>query len=333
MKGFRFLIRMRAGAVAAAAVLGMYSGAVQAAGFPEKGRTITLIVPYGAGGMVDALGRTLASYWDAKWGTSTVVLNRPGANGQLAFGEMFRRAPDGYTIAFTQAFDTQMSYLDARANAPYSRSSFIPVGLVQRTPSAWMVRADSPYRSIQELLDAGKQGDGIDLGSPSSRGPAILYAKAVDDTFGARLNLVPFNDVPSTINALLGGHIDVAISNAAVALPHIKAGKLRALMIGGTKPLKYFPGVPPASAIGLPLPDFSNTGMALPRGTPPAAVQAWSAMLKEISDDPGLRAKMDAIGINLDYTTPEQYEQLWAINDQDVTAVLMALFGQARPVQ
>jgi len=299
--------------------------------FPVSGRTITLLVPYGAGGMVDVMGRTLARHWDDKWGTKTVVLNKPGANGQLAYNEMLRQKPDGYTIAFTQAFDTQMSYLDADATAPYSRSSFIPVGLTQRTPAPWVVRADSPIRTAQDFLDAVKAQPGkINMGSPAARGPAILYAQALQDKLGVTVNVVPFNDVPSTINALLGGHIDIATANAAVALPHIKAGRLRAVMVGGSKTLKYFPDAVSSVSAGFNIPDFSNTGLAVAKGTPPAVVQAWSAMLKEIAANPELRNQMDQAGVNLDYVTPEEYARLWIETEESVSKVLVRVAGKAR---
>lgn len=303
-----------------------------AAEFPQSGNTVTVIVPFGPGGMVDLLARTMAPYWDAQWGTRTTVLNRPGANGQIALTEMLRQKADGYTIAFTQGFETQMSYLNPDARAPYARSSFTPVGLVQSTPSVWVVRADSPYRTMLELLAAARNRPGeVSFGTPASRGPAVLYLEELEKKAGARPTSVPFNDAPSMVTALLGGHIDFATSNPAVVLPHVRAGRLRALMVSGDTPLGYFPDAPTAAALGLEISRLgSNTGLTLAQGTPQAAVQRWSDMLREISADPQLRARMDAMAVNLTYSTPAEYAQSWTDTEAEVRKILLRAAAESR---
>lgn len=303
----------------------------QEASFPERGQTITLWVPYGAGGMVDMMGRTLAAYWDQKWGTRTVIQNRPGANGQLAFNEMFKSKRNGYTISFTQTFDTVMSYLDPVANAPYSRSDFEPVALVQRTPGVWVVKADSPYKTAGSLFDAAKaRPDEISFGSPAARGVGVLHAKVLSERFGAKVNLVPFNDVPSAVNALIGGHVAVVTSNVAVAMPHVRSGRIRVLMVGGERPLKYFPEAPTSAAVGYHLYDFSHTGIAVAAGTPRGAVDAWAAMFREMAANEGLRARLDAMGVNLDYQGPQEYRKLWLEVEAAARDVLLQTAGSAR---
>lgn len=306
-----------------------------AADFPQAGATITVIVPFGPGGMVDLMARAMAPYWDARWGTRTVVLNKPGANGQIALTEMLRQKPDGQTIAFTQGFDTQMSYLNAEAKAPYSRSSFLPVGLIQSTPSVWVVRADSPYRTMGALLEAARERPGdLSFGTPAARGPAVLYLEEFEKKAGAGLTGVPFNDAPSLISALLGGHIHLATSNPAVALPHVRSGRLRALMVSGDTPLQYFPDTPTSASLGLEISKLgSNTGLTLARGTPEATVQTWSAMLEAISLDPAMRARMDEMAIHLSYMTPDEYARSWTATEAEVRKILLRVSGEVRPVQ
>lgn len=320
--------------IATMAISVLVSSSALAADFPEPASTITVIVPFGAGGMVDLMARAMAPYWDAKWGTRTVVLNRPGANGQIALTEMLKQKPDGRTIAFTQGFDTQMSYLNAEARAPYSRSSFIPVGMIQSTPSVWLVRSDSPYRTMGALLDAARHRPGeLSFGTPAARGPAVLYLEEFEKKAGARLTGVPFNDAPSLVSALLGGHIDLATSNPAVALPHVRLGRLRALMVSGDTGLKYFPDTPTSASLGLEISKLgSNTGLTLARGTPEATVQAWSAMLEAISLDPTLRGRMDELAIHLSYATPADYARAWTATEAEVRKILMRTSGEARPV-
>lgn len=321
--------------IAATAIYFVVFSTALGAEFPKAGSTITVIVPFGPGGMVDLMARTMAPYWDAKWATRTVVWNRPGANGQIALAEMLRQKPDGYTVTFTQGFDTQMSYLNAEAKAPYSRSSFTPVGLIQSTPSVWVVRADSPYRTMEGLLAAARNRPGeLSFGTPAARGPAVLYLEEFEKKAGARLTGVPFNDAPSLVSALLGGHIDLATSNPAVALPHVRSGRLRALMVSGDTPLKYFPDAPTSASLGLEISKLgSNTGLTVSRGTPEAAVQAWSTMLEAISQDPALRARMDEMAIHLSFATAGDYARSWTATEAEVRKILMRTSGEARPVQ
>jgi tripartite-type tricarboxylate transporter receptor subunit TctC len=335
MKALRSIARLFSAALTTFALGAATATTAFSAQFPEKGSTITLIVPFGAGGLVDIMGRTMASHWDAKWGTRTIVMNKPGANGKIALSELLRNKPDGHTIAFTQGFDTQLTYLNAEANAPYSRSHLIPVAMVQRTPSVWLVKADSPYQTMEELINAAKtKPDGVTFGSPTTRGPAMLYVEEFKKKRGAKLDNVPFNDGPSMISALIGGHIDAAISNPAIALPHIKSGRLKAIMVSGDKPVKYFPDVPYSTELGLDISSLgSNTGLTLAGSTPEPIVQTWSEMIKEITGDPQLKAKMDSLGINLEYASPSEYASLWNATEAEVSKYLMRANGKVRPIQ
>ena len=301
--------------------------------FPEKGRQINVVVPWGAGGMIDLLARTLSRAWDQKWGTASIVINKPGAGGQLGISEMLRQKPDGYTVAFAHGFDTQMTYLDATVNAPYSRSSLEFIGLAQRTPEVWVVRADSPFKRAEDFFNAVKANpDGINFGATSSRSTAIIYAQKIKEKFGAGVTLVPHADVPSTINSLLGGNIDIAMSNAAVAHPYVKSGKLRVLVVAGAKPSKYFPGAETSAQAGLELPDLNYTGVALPKGTPPHVVAAWANMLKDIVSDPKIKAQMDDMAVNLDYLSPADFKKLWVQTEDYAATVLKTIGTGVRPV-
>ncbi|BDB30662.1 hypothetical protein Tamer19_51070 [Cupriavidus sp. TA19] len=333
MKHIKSCIRALIGAMAMTCAIA--SGTSAAAEFPQKGSTITLLVPYGPGGQIDVMGRAMAAYWDAKWGTRTIVLNKVGANNQIALSELLRRPADGHTIAFAQGFEAQLTYLNPEANAPYSRSNFVPVALSQRTPAGWVVRADSPYQTMTDLVKAAQAKPGtVTLGTPTSRGPAQLYIEEFDKKQKAKLNSVPFNDGPSMMNALLGGHIDIAVTNPTIALPHLKSGRIRAIMVSGNTPSKFFPSVPTAGSLGLDISSFgASTGLTLARGTPAPVVQAWSTMLKELSEDADMRAKMDAMGIQPEYAGPSDYAALWDAMQVEVTKLLMRTQGKVRPIQ
>ncbi|WP_404301828.1 Bug family tripartite tricarboxylate transporter substrate binding protein [Alicycliphilus denitrificans] len=313
--------------------ISLATGHAIAADFPEKGKRINLLVPFGAGGQIDIMARAMAPVWDKKWGTQTIVLNKTGASGQIALSELLRQPNDGYTIAFTQGFDAQMTYLNTEANAPYSRSNLIPVAMTQRTPAVWIVKSDSPYRSMKDVLEAAKANpEKINFGSPSSRGPAVIYAENIQNKFGAKFNHIPFNDGPSMMNGLMGGHIDLGMINATTALPFFNSGKIRVVMISGDKPFKFFPDVPTANSLGVDASSF-GTGLTLAAGTAPAIVSKWSAMIKEVLDDQDLKQKMDAMALILEYSTPEQYSELWNRAEEEATKYLMKVNGKVRPIK
>lgn len=298
--------------------------------FPRKGSAITVIVPWGAGGMIDILARKMSRYWDQKWGTQSVVINKPGAAGQLGLAEMLKQRPDGYTVAFAHGFDTHMTYLDASTNAPYSRSSFAFPGLAQRTSEVWVVRADSPFQTVEQFIAAAKANPGkLNFGSTSSRSTVVIYAQRLKDR-GAPVTLVPYKDVPSSMNALLAGDLDITMSNAAVAYPYYKAEKIRVLLAVGSKPSKYYPDAKTSDDLKLDLPDLNYTGVALPKSTPPAVVQTWSAMLKEIASDPQMRADLDAMAVNLDYLPPDDYMKLWSETEFYAQKVLESIGAKVR---
>lgn len=305
-----------------------------AADFPEKGRRITLLVPYGAGGQVDLMARAMAPIWDQKWGTQTIVFNKVGAGGQVALNELLRQPKDGYTIAFTQGFETQLSYLNTEGAASYSRSSFTPVALTQHTPGVWIVKSDSPYGSMKDLLNDAKNNPGkINFGSTSPRSPASIYVDGIENKFGAKLNLVAFNDGPSMMNALMGGHVDLGLINATVALPFINSGKIKALMVSGEKPVKYFPGVPTSQSVGVDVTSYgSTTGLTLAAGTPASIVSRWSEMIKEVIGNQDLKSKMDSMALNLEYASPDEYSNLWRAAEQEATKYLMKVNGKVRPI-
>ena len=136
------------------------------------------------------------------------------------------------------------------------------------------------------------------------------------------------------MNGLMGGHIDMGLINATTALPFFNSGKIRAVMISGDKPLKFFPDAPTSKSMGIDIASFgSTTGLTLAAGTAPAIVSQWSAMIKEVVDDPELKQKMDAMALNLEYSTPEQYSELWNRAELDVTKYLMRVNGKVRPIK
>ncbi len=317
-----------AGMVALASPAAIHAQASSAAPFPERGRPLRLIVPWGAGGVVDVIGRALASAWDADWGSSTVVINKPGANGQLGLNELVASRPDGLTIALTHNWDTQISYLDPSAKATYHRGDFVPVALVQQTGPVVMVRADSPFKSLRDLVAAARsRPDQITYATSGPRSETTRIMRLFTQKHGARFNLIPFKDVPSSITALIGGHLDVAGSNVAVARPHVRSGVLRVLSaheVTGQPGLRnpFFPDVPTSREEGFDIDLIASTGMALPRGTAEPIVLAWSAAIRRALETDGVRSALHSAGVATQWLSPQDYAAHWRDAERKVKAFL-----------
>ncbi|HTU00459.1 MAG TPA: tripartite tricarboxylate transporter substrate-binding protein, partial [Candidatus Sulfotelmatobacter sp.] len=148
--------------IALAALLGLtllgatLSGGAYGAGFPDKNRPIMLVVSYPPGGGTDVTGRLLAPLLEKELGTSVQVLNKPGAGGQVGFTEISRSRPDGYTIGYMILPTVITTYLDPSRKAVFSRKSFELLALQDNDPGIIAVKANSPYKSLKDLIDAAK---------------------------------------------------------------------------------------------------------------------------------------------------------------------------------
>jgi tripartite-type tricarboxylate transporter receptor subunit TctC len=241
---------------------------------------------------------------------------------------MLAGKPDGYTVGLTHNWDTQVSYLDPEAKAPYHRADFVPVGLIQQTGPVTLVRADSPHRTMRDLVAAARARPGqITYATSGPRAESTRTMRLLEQQHGARFNLVPFKDVPSSVTALLGGHLDVAGSNVAVALPHVKAGTARVLSVhevtgqpGRRNP--FFPDVPTSREEGFDIDLISSTGLSLPRGTPKPVVDAWARTLERALGTPSVRSTMQAAGVAIAYLGPEAYAAHWQDADAKVRRFL-----------
>jgi len=267
--------------------------------------------------MVDVVGRSLASAWDAEWGSNTVVLNKPGANGQLGLTELVGSRSDGTTIALTHNWDTQVSYLDPEARAAYHRADFIPVALIQQTGPVTLVRADSPFRSLRDLVQAARaRPDQITYATSGPRSEATRSMRIFAAQHSARFNLVPFKDVPSSVTALIGGHLDVAGSNVLVALPHVRAGTLRVISayeVTGQRGVRnpFFREIPTSREEGFDIDIIGSTGISLPRGVPVPVTQAWARAIEHAVASGPVQAAMRNAGVAVRWLDADGYAAHW----------------------
>lgn len=265
MKLVRTLAHLATFALSAIAV------AAHAQDFPNK--PITLVAPFPAGSVTDTVTRTLGQALQEILGQSVVVDNRAGAQGTVGAAFVARAKPDGYTLLMASSgMFVAKSFYKSLSYEPMD--SFQPVAAVGSTAMMFMVPADSPLKSIEDLTRAARadaKGATIAFGSPSGQLALSLYSTA------AKVSPVPvsYRGIPQALTDLLGGHVKVAIVDIGNGVAQINAGKMRSIAISAQARSPAAPGVPTLEEV------FPNVGVSLetiiaviaPAGTPPAVVQ------------------------------------------------------------
>lgn len=283
---------------ASAAVLA--PGAMPAFAQAWPARPIRLICPYGAGGPSDVLTRVLGDFLGGRLGQPLVVENKPGAGTRIANDLASKAAPDGYTILHAAA---PIAIGEALyPNLPYDvHKSFEPIVSTAIAPLFLVVNASAPYRTLQEFVQWGKSNPkGFTFGSPGAGSAPHLTAELFMRAAGAKGIVAQFQgDAPATTE-LLAGRIDATLTAIATALPHIQAGKLRALAVATEKRTPLHADTPTFVESGLPsVVGYGWYGLMAPAGTPAAILQRLNTEANAALADPGVRHKVEAAGLQI----------------------------------
>jgi tripartite-type tricarboxylate transporter receptor subunit TctC len=268
---------------------------------------VRAIVPFAAGSATDTVARLFAERMREPLGQPVIVENRAGASGLIGAEAVARAAPDGYTLLF----GTNSTHAAANAlfrRVPYDMErDFAPVSLIASVPLLVAVAANSPYRTLAELLSAARaRPEGLSFAEASASqrvAAAMLAAQA-----GVRLLHVPYRSSPNAVQDLIAGRVDLFIADQAVILPGVQGGQLRALGITTRTRSAQLPEVAPVAEQGLPDYElFAWFVMVVPAGTPAAPIQRLNAAVRAAAADPVLRERLGAgLGMQLMPSTPEE---------------------------
>ena len=274
--------------------------------WPSK--PITYIVPFGAGGTTDVLARLITPKAAAALGTTFVIENKAGAGGSMGSDFTAKAAPDGYTIQ-GGTISSHAINGSLYSKLPYDPiKSFQPITMIGSMPNILVVRADSPYKTVQDVIAAAKSKPGtINYASSGNGTSQHLSGVFFEQLSGGKLVHVPYKSSAESLNALLSGQgADMIFENLAPALPFIKAGKLRALGVTSAKRSSVLPDVP---AIGESLRGFdisSWQAIFAPAGVPKPIVDRLATELIKSIQDPEIKAKLVAQGIEPGGMTPAE---------------------------
>lgn len=269
--------------VAAMALATALAAPVSAEGYPSK--PVRIIVPYGAGGSTDMAARSLASVIHEFLGQPVVVFNKAGGGGTVGAVAGVRADPDGYTLT-EGAIGAHVMAPAVNKSAGYSPDDYTPIAMTQMNPNVFVVNADSPYKTIEEVIAAIKANPGKlkqsnpGLGSIHNFGfNQLMKAAGVPHK---DVISVPFKGSAEAVAALLGGHVDFHQTNLTGVLDLIEGGRLRALATTSKERLDELPDVPTYAELGYPSVDiFGWRGIVGPKGLPQEVVDKWVDAIKE----------------------------------------------------
>ncbi len=298
-------ITLRAAATVVLLALSVASDSVWAQqAYPSQ--SIRFLIAFGPGGVADTTSRLVAEKLGEKLGQRVVVENNPGGGGIAAARAVLSAPADGHTLALlTNGTSISVSLFKNLTFDPLTE--FAPVSKLGAFEFFFAVKADSPYRSLGELVKAARDSPGkLNIGTVNPGSTQHLSAMMLKSTADIEFQWVPFKSSGDLTVAILRGDIDAGIDAFAAFRGNIDDGKLRALATTAPKRFPLLPDVPPAREAGAG--DFEATawnGLFVKAGTPPDIVAKLNKAVAEVLADPDLKQRLLAMGIVADPTTPE----------------------------
>ena len=283
----------------------------QAPAFPQ--RPITLLVPFGPGGIADLTARAVAQTMAASLGQALVVDNRPSAGSIVASQAVASAAPDGHTLLLLSNGHAVSASLFNKL--PFdAQKDFAPITLLARFDLALFVQAGSRFKTLAQLLDfAGAQPGKLTLGTVAVGSTQHLAAEWLKQLAGIDALVVPYKGTPAVLGALRGGEIDAAFEILGPWLPQLSAGVLRALAVSGSQRSADLPDVPTVAEAGgaaLQRYDVSSwNALAAPAHTPPDVLARLNRAANEALAQPAVQRQLRALGVRPQGGTPEQLRQ------------------------
>ena len=290
-------------------------------------RPVQLIVPWGAGGGTDATARIIATLLEKELKQPFNVVNRTGGSGVVGHDAIAKATPDGYTIGLITVEITMMHHVGL---TQLKHTDYTPIGLVNADPAAINVRADSPYKSVKDLLAAIKANPGKMKASGTGQGgiwhlaiAGLLKEQGIDPN---ALPWVPSNGAAPGMQDMIAGGVDVVPCSIPEARPMIDAGKARALAIMDPNPPALYPNVPTLQKeLGTNWQIAAWRVIAAPKGIPADVQKTLGAALKRVYDSKDYKDFMASRGFGVIWADPADTAKFMAKSDTDLGAALKAV--------
>lgn len=290
----------------AAAALASANVAV-AQDYPNK--PIRLIIPYPAGGATDLTSRAFVSVAEEHLGQPMIVQIRTGGGGAVGAESALKAKPDGYTL-FVGDPATHIILPNVQ-KVPYDPSGFVPIGQLVALPAVLVARIEAPWKTAKEFIEDTRKNAGKYKHAAVTFSPEHLMFETLGVKFNAKLTHVPAQGGGPSLQALLGGHVDVNGLYPPVAAPHLQSGKLRALGVAGVKRWPLLAEVPTLPEQGYDLTATLWLGIFAQKGTPAPVLAKLRDGMKKMTEDPSFKTMMPRMGIVPEYLTAEELQKRW----------------------
>lgn len=275
-------------------------------------RSITMIVPFPPGGLADLVARPVAEAMSRELGQPVVIENKGGAGGGIGMGLAAKAKPDGYTILMALSSLTVLPEADViLGRAPmFALNDLRPVARYTADPTVLAVRADSPWKTVQDFVDDAKKRPGaINYGSSGNYGTMHVPMEILTQATGSKLTHVPFTGAGPAVVALLGGQIEAVSTGPATVLQHVKAGKIRVLGHWGNGKLASMPDVPSLKDAGFNAEYAQWSGLFIPSATPEPVAQRIRAAARAAAQDAKVKEVILGAGSPIQFQDSPDFEK------------------------
>lgn len=293
----RSIIRRLAVLLNVSIALAVHGTAVTAEEYPQ--RQVQVIVPFGASSGLDVVTRFVADRLAREWNSTLVVENRPGGGGVMGTEIVARAKPDGYTLlATTQTLYTNASLYKTQ---PYDASKFIPVARITAVPLVIVAGPNARFDNIKGLIAEAKANPGkLSYASLGSGSTAHMAGALLNSLAGTQMLHVPYKESSQGVTDTMRGEVSLNFVAIPTAAAQIRAGKLKAIAVTGTKRTTALPDVPTVAESGIPGYEFvAWHGLLAPPGTPPAVVERISASVLKVARTPEFHTLLQNQGFEL----------------------------------
>jgi tripartite-type tricarboxylate transporter receptor subunit TctC len=273
-------------------------------------RPVKIIVPFSPGGAVDGPTRVVANELSKRLNQGVVVENRPGAGATIGSEAVAKAAPDGYTLLLASQTNAISATLYTKLNFQ-PIDDFAPIALIAREPGVLVVHPSFPAKSVAELIALAKAKPGtIHFASSGNGSGQHLFMAQFASMAGIQLTHVPYKGSGQATTDVLGGIVPISMPGLAAMVQHVKAGKLRALAVTGSKRSPSLPDVPTFIEAGVPgFEAYVWSGLLAPKGTPPAILERLQKETAAVLEAPEVKAYMAQNSLEAySGSTPAQFE-------------------------
>ncbi len=295
-------------AIAAAAAAMLAAAGIASAQAPFPSKPVHIFVPYAAGGGVDILTRTLGDVVSRQWGQAVVVENRPGAGGVVASQALVTSPPDGHTLIVVASGHATNPFLYPKI--PYDTfKDFTPISLLASSPNILLVRADSPFKTLADMIAQARAKPGSLSFAHAGTGTSTqLAGELLKHLAGIDLNAIPYKGGAPAINDLLGGQIPLSFNNGPESVGQLQAGTVRALAVTTASRASFLPEVP---SMAETVPGYDTEvwwGLLGPAGMPRELIEKLSHDFVAALNTEAVKQRLSKLGATPIGSSPQQFD-------------------------